>query len=73
MRTYEGTFIIKWYKNDNGDRRPITIDCEDMAALRREQVRIRHEFMTEGDDPAYQFYHGAGLPHSITFDMHERK
>lgn len=73
MKTYEGTFTIKWYKNDGGDRRPITIDCEDIAALRREQARIKAEFMTKGDDPTYPQYHGEGLPYSVTFDMCERK
>ncbi len=73
MKTYEGTLTIRWSRNDDSDRRGITIDCENFAALRKEQNRIRHTFMTMGDDPEYLFYHGPGLPHSVTFDMRERK
>lgn len=76
MKTYEGTFTIRWHKNI-WDIRPLTIDSEDREALHAELVRIREEFNTKGDDPKcpqYRTWQEKYVPpYKITFDMHERK
>jgi hypothetical protein len=78
MKTYEGTFIVKWHKNSNGSRRAITIDCNDKQELNKQLKRIKNNFMTKGDDPLVAAIYGThdkvGVPaHSVKFDIHERK
>jgi hypothetical protein len=74
MKTFEGTITIKWYKNDSyGDRRPITIDCEDRDELNKRLSKIKNDFMTKGDDPTFTFYKNTGRPYSISFYLTERK
>ena len=78
MRTYEGTFTVKWHKNDNGSRRPITIDCNDKQELDKELKRIKNAFMTEGEHHLSAAIYGTqdkiGVPaHSVKFDISERK
>ncbi len=53
MNTYEGTMIIKWYKNDNGDVRPLRVECNSKSELDLELQRIKSLYMTIGDDPTY--------------------
>ena len=78
MKTYEGTFTVKWHKNDNGSRRPITIDCNDKQELHKEIRRIKNAFMTEGEHPLsaaiYGTHNKVGVPaHSVKFYISERK
>lgn len=69
INEYKGTFTIKWWKHDGGDKRPLCIQRKDRKELKEELARIRKCFMQEGDDPSYHLYHGPGLPHSISFDI----
>ena len=36
MKTFEGTYTIKWGKNTTLDIRPITFDCMSKEELRKE-------------------------------------
>lgn len=76
MKTFEGTFTIKWTKNSTPDTRPITIDCEDKEELQKEQQRIKDMF-SKGDDKYchyYQNWHDNFIPpYPINFNMNERK
>lgn len=72
-KTYEGSFIIKWYPNCNGDKRPLTIDCDNLTELRNEQSRISDAFINEGE-----VYYPHGKPqkrfaYSVKFELSERK
>lgn len=69
MRTFEGIMKIKWYKNDNGDWRGITIDTENRKTLNIELKRIKKAFMTEQDPESDE----NRLAYSVTFEMSERK
>jgi len=69
MRTFEGVMTIKWYKNDRGDSRGITIDTENRKTLNAELKRIRCLFMTE-QDPESDVER---LACSVSFEMNERK
>lgn len=40
MKTFEGTYTIKWGKNTAPDIRPIVFDCETEEELKKEQQRI---------------------------------
>jgi len=64
LKTWEGSFTIKWYKNDSGDRRPLTIDAKSDADFNTELKRIKHAFMTKGEK--------GKIPFSVTFDMKRR-
>ena len=78
MRTFEGTFTIKWHKNDRGSMRGITIHCADRDELRKEQERIRNAFIQKGECPTVAHVYGrvryVGVPaQRVTFDMTERR
>lgn len=78
METYEVTIIIKWHKNDNGSRRPITIDCYDEKELIERLKSIKNDFMTKGEDPdvaeIYKTQEYVGVPaYSVNFYITERK
>lgn len=60
MKTYEGTFHVKFHKNLYGNKLPITFDCENKQELLEEQKRIKKVYIEE--DKAI----------SVTFDMSER-
>jgi hypothetical protein len=64
MRTFEGRFTIKWHKNDRGDARPLTIDCETKEQLNDELLRIKTDFITKGENGKF--------PHSVKFNISER-
>lgn len=64
MKTYEGTFTIKWWKHDRGDVRAITIDCADKSELKEKTDKAKRAFMTIGED--------GRLAHSVIFDLTER-
>jgi hypothetical protein len=70
FRTFEGRLIIKWYKNDSGDIRPLTIDVNSERELEKELYRIREDFMTKGCDIRPE--KKGQLPYSVTFEMKER-
>lgn len=76
MKTFEGTYTIKWGKNTTLDIRLITFDCISKEELRKEQQRIVAAF-SEGNDkesPFFQKWHDSFiLPHSVQFNMNERK
>jgi len=55
MKTFEGTYTIKWGKNTTLDIRPITFDCISKEELRKEQQRIVVAF-SEGDDKESPFF-----------------
>lgn len=77
MKTYEGTFTIRWTRHAAPDIRPLTVDCENCTSLRAELTRISTSFNENGDDPQspqYRSWHSEHLPpYRITFDVHERK
>lgn len=65
MKTFEGVFIVRWFKNDSGgDRRGLTIDCKDKKELRSRLANLKFLFLTKGEN--------GKLPFSVTFDMAER-
>lgn len=65
MKTYEGTITIKWFKNDSyGDRRPLTIDCEDMNELNIEKSKLNKAWMELGEN--------GKLPYSVKIELSER-
>ncbi|MCK4813834.1 MAG: hypothetical protein KAT14_07845 [Candidatus Marinimicrobia bacterium] len=61
MKTFEGTFHVKFHKNLYGKKLPVTFDCETKDELVKEQKRIRREYIEK--DKAI----------SVVFDMCERK
>jgi hypothetical protein len=65
LKTYEGIIQIKWYKNDSGDRRPLTIDVENKETLKIEINRIKMDFLKKGEN--------GKLPYSVKIAMNERK
>lgn len=65
MKTYEGVMVIKWYKNDGGDRRPLTIDLKDNEKLNSRLNKIKNDFKKDKKD--------GRLLYSIKFFMSERK
>jgi hypothetical protein len=69
MRTFEGIMKIKWYENDNGDWRGLTIDTENKQTLNVELKRIRKLFMTEQDPESDE----KRLAYNVAFEMNERK
>ncbi len=70
LRTFEGRLIIKWYKNDSGDIRPLTIDCEGHKELKEKLAKLKSLFMTQGCDIRED--KKGQLPYSVTFDLTER-
>ena len=68
-RTFEGLMTIKWYKNDSGDVRGITIDTKNTKTLRVELKEIRRLFMEEQDENEDD----GKLAYSVKFEMNERK
>lgn len=76
MKQYEGTMKIKWWKNDSGDYRPLSIYAINHNRLQKELKKIKARFMKFGDDPKYHKVKRENIgakPYSITFDMSERK
>ena len=78
MKTFEVTMTIKWYKNDNGgDKRPLTICCDDRKALIHRLNEVKENFMKKGEDknhtPSYRKYKEGELPYSVKFEISERK
>lgn len=88
MKTFEGIMTIKWYKNDNGDARGITIDTESRKTLNDELKEIRRKFMKEQDPEsdearlAHEKLTADGIvdkngcvrvTYSVKFEMNERK
>jgi hypothetical protein len=65
LRTFEGKMTIKWYKNDNGDVRPLTIDTENEKTLNIKLEQIKNDFLSKGEN--------GEIPYSIQFKMSERK
>jgi hypothetical protein len=63
MKTFEGTFTIKWYKNDHGDVRPLTIDCLPVE-LNSRKNEIKEAFMKLGENNRYAY--------SVSFDLSAR-
>ena len=55
MKTFEGTYTIKWGKNTAPDIRPIVFDCETEEELKKEQQRIIAAY-SKGDDKSCAFY-----------------
>lgn len=77
MKTFEGTFTVKWGKNHVGSKRPLTIDCENFGVCKLEMLRIKDAFMTHGEDASVADIFGTksyiGVPATyVTFDVHER-
>jgi hypothetical protein len=76
MKTFEGTYTIRWGKNTALDIRPITFDCMSKEELQKELQRIIVAF-SKGDDkesPFYRKWHDDFIsPYSIKFNMNERK
>lgn len=77
MKRFEGTFTIKWHKNDRGSMRGITIDCDDRKELNKELERIKAAFMEKGECPTVASIYGreryVGVPaYSVKFDLTER-
>lgn len=60
MRTFEGTMLIKKFKNDSGNKTPLTIDCKDTEELKQEIKRIKKAFYL---DKVYK----------VIIDLRERK
>ncbi len=77
LRTFEGLMTIKWYKNDSGDVRGITIDTKNRKTLNIELKEIRRRFMEvpETDNEVIERYgrDPDELAYSVKFEMNERK
>ncbi|MDO5607622.1 MAG: hypothetical protein Q4G08_04105 [Capnocytophaga sp.] len=74
METYEGTMTIKWYKNDNGDTRPLTLGVKDEKELNTIKERIKQDFLTLGDDPTLPNPKNIGrVAYSVHFRLTKRQ
>lgn len=65
LRTYEGCMLIKWFKNDSGEQRCLTIDTKNRRTLGTELRKIRELFKTTQDPESNE----KRLAYSVSFEM----